>query len=50
MTVMPPKKKQHYVDNKKFLEEIVKYREAVETAKLQDRPKLGLLTTWGIAS
>ena len=36
---MPPKKKQHYVDNKKFLEEIVKYREAVETAKLQDRPK-----------
>ena len=39
MTVMPPKKKQHYVDNKKFLEEIVKYREAVETAKLQDRPK-----------
>ena len=38
MTVMPPKKKQHYVDNKKFLEEIVKYREAVETAKLQDRP------------
>ena len=39
MTVMPPKKKQHYVDNKKFLSEIVKYREAVETAKLQDRPK-----------
>ena len=39
MTVMPPKKKQHYVDNIKFLEEIVKYREAVETAKLQDRPK-----------
>ena len=39
MTVKPPKKKQHYVDNKKFLEEIVKYREAVETAKLQDRPK-----------
>ena len=39
MTVMPPKKKQHYVDNKKFLEEIVKYREAVETTKLQDRPK-----------
>ena len=39
MTVMPPKKKQHYVDNKMFLEEIVKYREAVETAKLQDRPK-----------
>jgi len=39
MTVMPPKKKQHYVDNKKFLVEIVKYREAVETAKLQDRPK-----------
>lgn len=36
---MPPKKKQHYVDNKKFLVEIVKYREAVETAKLQDRPK-----------
>tara|TARA_B100001113_G_scaffold138466_1_gene113591 strand:- start:10583 stop:11059 length:477 start_codon:yes stop_codon:yes gene_type:complete len=39
MTVMPPKKKQHYVDNKKFLVEIVKYREAVETAKLQERPK-----------
>tara|TARA_B100000676_G_scaffold80759_2_gene80671 strand:- start:241 stop:717 length:477 start_codon:yes stop_codon:yes gene_type:complete len=39
MTVMPPKKKQHYVDNKKFLVEIVKYREAVETAKLQEKPK-----------
>tara|TARA_Y100001938_G_scaffold144629_1_gene219569 strand:+ start:7198 stop:7665 length:468 start_codon:yes stop_codon:yes gene_type:complete len=36
---MPPKKKQHYVDNKKFLVEIVKYREAVETAKLQEKPK-----------
>ena len=45
MTVMPPKKKQHYVDNKKFLEEIVKYREAVETAKLQDRPSSRSLTT-----
>tara|TARA_B100001059_G_scaffold59272_1_gene54649 strand:- start:16309 stop:16785 length:477 start_codon:yes stop_codon:yes gene_type:complete len=39
MTLMPPKKKQHYVDNKKFLVEIVKYREAVEIAKIQDKEK-----------
>ena len=36
---MAPKKKQHYVDNKQFLEEIIKYRSAVETAKIQDKPK-----------
>ncbi len=39
MNLMTPKKKQHYVDNKKFLEEIIKYREDVECCKLQDRPK-----------
>ena len=51
MTVMPPKKKQHYVDNKKFLSEIVKYREAVETAQYaRQTSNLGLLTTLGIAS
>ncbi len=30
---MAPKKKQHYVDNKKFLEELVKYRKRVHTAQ-----------------
>jgi hypothetical protein len=39
MQLMAPKKKQHYVDNKQFLEEIIKYRSAVETAKIQDKPK-----------
>jgi hypothetical protein len=38
-TLMTVKKKQHYVDNKKFLDEIVKYRQAVETSKRLDRPK-----------
>tara|TARA_A100001201_G_scaffold71377_3_gene65338 strand:+ start:4184 stop:4660 length:477 start_codon:yes stop_codon:yes gene_type:complete len=33
MVVMAPKKKQHYVDNKKFLEELVKYRKRVQIAK-----------------
>ena len=33
MAIMAPKKKQHYVDNKKFLEELVKYRKRVHTAK-----------------
>ena len=33
MAIMGPKKKQHYVDNKKFLEELVKYRKRVHTAK-----------------
>jgi len=36
---MPPKKKQHYVDNKKFLVEIVKYRDLVAIAKIQDKVK-----------
>jgi hypothetical protein len=39
MQLMAPKKKQHYVDNKLFLEEIIKYRSAVEIAKIQDKPK-----------
>ena len=33
------KRKQHYVDNKKFLEEITKYRLAVDTAKKNDEDK-----------
>ena len=33
MAIMAPKKKQHYVDNKKFLEELVKYRKRVHVAK-----------------
>lgn len=33
MVVMAPKKKQHYVDNKKFLEELVKYRKRVQISK-----------------
>jgi hypothetical protein len=33
MAIMSPKKKQHYVDNKKFLEELVKHRKRVHIAK-----------------
>ena len=33
MAIMAPKKKQHYVDNKKFLDELVKYRKRVHVAK-----------------
>ena len=36
---MSPKRKQHYVDNKKFLAEITKYRQDVEEAKRLDKPK-----------
>tara|TARA_B100001250_G_scaffold92816_1_gene77272 strand:- start:3262 stop:3741 length:480 start_codon:yes stop_codon:yes gene_type:complete len=37
--VMASKRKQHYVDNKKFLEEITKYRQEVDSAKLNDKEK-----------
>ncbi len=30
---MAPKKKQHYVDNKKFLAELVKYRDRIQIAE-----------------
>ena len=33
------KQKQHYVDNQEFLAEIIKYRESVELAKIQGKPK-----------
>ena len=33
------KQKQHYVDNKKFLEEIIKYRQAVDDARASDWDK-----------
>ena len=33
------KKKQHYVDNKKFLEAIIKYKEKVDIAKVKGLPK-----------
>ena len=33
------KQKQHYVDNKKFLEEIIKYRQAVDDARASDCDK-----------
>ena len=36
---MASKRKQHYVDNKKFLAEITKYRQDVEEAKRLDKPK-----------
>lgn len=36
---MAPKKKQHYVDNKLFLSEIIKYRQSVEESRLLDKPK-----------
>ena len=37
--LMAPKKKQHYVDNKLFLSEIIKYRQSVEESRLLDKPK-----------
>ena len=37
--LMAAKKKQHYVDNKLFLAEIIKYRQSVEEARLLDKPK-----------
>ena len=36
---MARKQKQHYVDNKKFLQEITNYRLAVEAAKRNDEEK-----------
>ena len=33
------RKKEHYVDNKLFLEALVKYRDEVEIAKIQGKPK-----------
>ena len=36
---MATKRKQHYVDNKKFLAEITKYREAVDEARTLDKEK-----------
>ena len=40
MQVTPVKrKKEHYVDNKQFLEALVKYRDEVEIAKIQGKAK-----------
>lgn len=36
---MTKRQKQHYLDNKEFLQEIVKYRKSVEQAKLNDDTK-----------
>lgn len=36
---MSPKRKQHYVDNKLFLEEIIKYRQSVQDAVYLGKPK-----------
>lgn len=36
---MTKRQKQHYLDNKEFLQEIVKYRKSVEQAKLNDDVK-----------
>ena len=33
------RKKEHYVDNKQFLQALVKYRDEVEIAKIQGNPK-----------
>tara|TARA_B100000003_G_C10885124_1_gene352825 strand:+ start:536 stop:1015 length:480 start_codon:yes stop_codon:yes gene_type:complete len=38
-TSMPRKQKQHYVDNKEFLEAITEYRRSVQAAKENDQPK-----------
>ena len=37
--LMSPKRKQHYVDNKLFLEEIIKYRQSVQDAVYLGKPK-----------
>ena len=37
MAAVARKQKQHYVDNKKFLEEITKYRQAVDEARALDK-------------
>ena len=39
MAAVARKQKQHYVDNKKFLAEITKYREAVDEARTLDKEK-----------
>ena len=39
------KKKQHYVDNKKFLEAIIKYKEKVDIAKRKVSLNLASMTT-----
>ena len=39
MGAVARKQKQHYVDNKKFLEEITKYRQAVDEARILDKEK-----------
>ena len=36
---MPKQRKQHYVDNKKFLDELVVYRQAVKLAASEGKPK-----------
>ena len=36
---MPKKRSEHYVNNKDFLAALIKYREDVEIASLQDKPK-----------
>ena len=36
---MTKRQKQHYLDNKEFLQEIIKYRKSVEKAKLNDDVK-----------
>jgi len=36
------KKNEHYIDNKKFLEEIIKYKKEIRKAKLSNLPKPGV--------
>ena len=45
MAAVARKQKQHYVDNKKLLEEITKYRQAVDEARALDKKNQGLHTT-----
>ena len=33
------KRSEHYVNNKEFLAALIKYREDIEIAKIQDKPK-----------
>ena len=38
-TMAKRKRSEHYVNNKEFLAALIRYREDVEIAKLQDKPK-----------
>ena len=38
-TMAKRKRSEHYVNNKEFLAALIKYREDIEIAQIQDKPK-----------